>query len=350
MKIKNDLKKFLYELLTIDSLSGNEYLAVKFLNEMFSELGFNGSMQYVSKSSFNLVINDIKNPDILIATHVDTVPIVCEPRIIGDEVYGTGAVDAKGSIAAIYYALSKLRDLRDNVSIAIFSQEETSGGGAISYLSNHKPRLVLVLEPTNLELSNAAYGYLELLLETFSSTYHPDLIPISDIEKTSTEKALFILNVVRDFCAKQNITFTITNMDAKGNSFFVPDNCKISINFHIPPGTKSLTLLNELRIFLRERVLNNDFSIKIIDYANPFKTNLSIESDELAKIYKKIFNRDPKWKVFRSWCDATTFNENGVPSFIFGPGDPALAHSKREKINVNEILYAGKFLRAILEY
>ncbi len=346
---KSDIREFLYELVKIDSVSGNELIAIKFIQEKFSDLGYNSSLEHLGESSVNLIINNIKQPDLLIATHVDTVPIICRPRIAGELVYGTGAVDAKGSIASIYYALSRIKFLPSGVSIAIFSQEETSGGGAMNYLRDHKPKLTLILEPTDLRLSNRSFGYLEVLFNISSDYYHPDLVPRKHLENTSTMRGLRVLERVREFSSSNGLTFAITNISAKGDSFFIPNQCQIIINFHIPIGRKALELYDSLKDFLREKIsFYDDSLLQLIDFSDPFETPFTQEAMGILRAYKKVFNREPDLISFKSWSDANTFHESSIPSYIFGPGDPSLAHNNNERISINDVISGGKFLEELI--
>jgi len=350
MLSNNEVSEFLYDLVNIESLSGNELVAIKFVQEKLSELGFNSSLEYIGESSINLIINDSRQPELLIATHIDTVPIVCKPRLAGELIYGTGTVDAKGSIASLYYALSTISDLPSDISIAIFSQEETSGGGAIAYLKTHKPNLVLILEPTNLKLSNRSFGYLEVLFNVNGDFYHPDLISHEKLNETSTERALNLLNHIKQFSISNDLTYTITNINAGGDSFFVPDSCRFIVNFHIPPKKKPLVIYESLKKFLSKINLSfyDDSMLKIIDFADPFETGINEKASRLFKAYEKTFGEYPELIDFRSWSDANTFYEAGVSSYIFGPGDPSLAHNNREHININEVILAGKFIGELL--
>lgn len=348
---KEDISKFLYDLVSIESESGNELVAVKFVAEKISELGFRTSLEYIGESSANLIINDSKQPELLVATHIDTVPIVSKPRLSGELVFGTGAVDAKGSIASLYYSLSIIDDLSPRVSIAIFSQEETSGGGAISYLRTHKPNLALILEPTNLKLSNRSFGYLEVLFSVDDEHYHPDLISHEKLSNTSIERSLSLLNHIKQFSILNDLTYTITSINADGGEFFVPNSCRFIVNFHIPPGKKPLVIYRSLEDFLKKINLSfrdNYYSLRIIDFANPFETEISEHVTSLFKAYEKIFGNSPKLIDFRSWSDANTFYDMGIPSYIFGPGDPSLAHNDKEHVNISDVILAGKFIKELL--
>ena len=341
------IREFLFDLVSIESPPGNEATAAKFVASAFEELGYRSHLQYLHELSFNMIINNNKSPGLLIATHIDTVPVISAPKIIDDHyICGTGAVDAKGSIAAIYYALRKLEDLPDKVSIAIFSEEETSGGGAITYLADHKPKYVLVMEPTKLMLANSSTGFIEINLVIQSLHYHPDLIAHYDEDTSAPRKTLDLLQMIDQFLKERGLTYAITNLSAKGNVYFVPSECEVSINIHVPPSEKALTIYNALRSKIKNF---RGVRIQLNDFSDPFR----VENKKLLSIvshaYQLTFNKEPEWVTMLSWTDATSFVEYGIPSIIFGPGDPALAHNENERIDVRDVIAAGEFLLKIIQ-
>jgi len=344
-----DLAEFLFTLVSIESPPGNEIAAVKYVVNTFREIGYKADVQFLHQLSFNIIINNVKNPDLLIATHIDTVPPICEARLTGTyKIKGTGSVDAKGSIAAIYYLLKQIETLPRNVSIAIFSEEESSGGGALTYLLDHTPKNVLIMEPTNLKIANSATGYLELKLTVSGQHYHPDLVTCYDSDPSVPKKGIKLLAEIDNFLKRKNLTYSITKIRSDGSDYFIPASFKTEINIHIPPRIKPLDVY---RSFIDEFKHVEELEIVIDDFSDPIEISEKSFLEKATRAYYEAFGKKPTWYTMPSWTDATSFVENGIPSLIFGPGDPSLAHNENEEIDVRDVALAGKFLfRLISQY
>ena len=96
---------FLEQMLRIPSLSGQEGDVARFLVEQMQALGFHS---YVDGAG-NAVGEAGAGPEIVLLGHIDTVPGVVPVRIEHGELYGRGAVDAKGPFVAFIAAAARSR-------------------------------------------------------------------------------------------------------------------------------------------------------------------------------------------------------------------------------------------------
>src|SRR5207247_6448058 len=95
-------------LVDIDSTTGRETDAGKWLAHHLRECGFSVVEQAVDNTRFN-VLATVGSPSVVFSTHFDCVPPFFPSRVDGDRLYGRGACDAKGILAAQVAAVETLR-------------------------------------------------------------------------------------------------------------------------------------------------------------------------------------------------------------------------------------------------
>ena len=96
-------------LMAIPSVSGDEEAVGFFLRDHLTELGWTVELQPVSETQNNVIATLNDNPRVWMSTHMDTVPPFIPPTEDDEKIYGRGACDAKGIIAAQITAAEQLR-------------------------------------------------------------------------------------------------------------------------------------------------------------------------------------------------------------------------------------------------
>ncbi len=344
------IKEFLLELVSIDTSEGED-AGIYYVEDRFRELGINNiALQYIDDKALNLIINDIEKPDLLIATHIDTIPPRIPLMVLGsDKIKGTGAIDAKGSIAAIYALFLRNIKLPSKVSIAIFSGEETTSSGCYKYLDNHNPQNVLVMEPTDLNLALGSYGYVEVDVFSYGYGRHPDLFSnLEDYEEKEdpVRKIIKFLTHIDSIAKTFNTRYSITKFEAKGDVYSTPSMGIATLNILVPPG---VAVLDIIRNTLRESEKIEGIEVKINDYWESYTLNAEKFMQVLVESYIEAFREKPRNYVMKGWTDASLFTKRGIPSSIFGPGKPELAHTVDEVIDIRDIMRASDFLERLIE-
>src|ERR1044072_2108518 len=97
------------ELKSIPSVSGDEEAVGFFLRDHLESLGWTVELQEVSANQRNVIAWLNETPRIFLSTHMDTVPPFIAPIEDEEKIYGRGACDAKGIIAAQIAAAEELR-------------------------------------------------------------------------------------------------------------------------------------------------------------------------------------------------------------------------------------------------
>ena len=104
-----DLVDLARALIDIDSTTGREGDACRFLSTELRSRGYQVTEQPVSDGRFNVLALASAKPEVVLSTHVDCVPPFFPSRVEGGTLFGRGACDAKGALAAQVIAADRLR-------------------------------------------------------------------------------------------------------------------------------------------------------------------------------------------------------------------------------------------------
>ena len=112
-------------------------------------------------------------PDIVLSTHMDTVPPFFGSSEDDEFIYGRGSCDAKGIIAAQIAAADRLRESGVKVGLLfLVGEERDSAGAAVANLSPKGSRFLINGEPTDNRLALASQGALRVELRAKGRMAH----------------------------------------------------------------------------------------------------------------------------------------------------------------------------------
>ena len=150
-------------LINIESVTGHERACAEYLRAYLADRHFDVVLQPVSRDRSN-VLARVGNPDVVLSTHIDTVPPFIPAREDTELIYGRGACDAKGIIAAQVAAAERL--LSDKVTdfglLFLVGEETTSDGAREANLHPPGSRYMINGEPTDNKLVLGSKGNLRL--------------------------------------------------------------------------------------------------------------------------------------------------------------------------------------------
>lgn len=159
-----DAIRFARRLIDIPSPTEDEFDAAVFLHDELAELGYSCRRQPVSERRFNLFASAGGTPRVIINSHIDTVPPWFAAREDDDFLYGRGACDTKGIIAAMLAAGERLRasGLNDFAYLFVVGEETDSIGAKMANkeFAGLGSKYVLVGEPTESTFARASKGAL----------------------------------------------------------------------------------------------------------------------------------------------------------------------------------------------
>ena len=117
-------------LISIDSTTGHEHDAVEFVARWLITRGWNVTLQEVEPRRSNVWATR-RGGGVTLSTHLDTVPPFVPPRLTGDRLYGRGACDTKGIVAAMLIAAQQMADRgEERVDLLFVVGEEKGSPGA----------------------------------------------------------------------------------------------------------------------------------------------------------------------------------------------------------------------------
>jgi putative selenium metabolism hydrolase len=377
------LVAFMQDIVRIPSLSSQEGAVIERIRQEMLDIGYDE----VTVDPLGNLIGRIGSGEKSIAFdgHVDIVD-VGDPALwnrdpfSGDVedgiLYGRGASDMKGGVAASVYAgaLLKQRGLPDNVSFYVTAtvQEEDCDGLCWQYLVNEvglEPDLVVITEPTSLRVYRGHRGRMEMEVHTAGISCHGSAPErgdnavykmagiISDIEKLNDDLE------PREPLGKG--TVTISEIRSTSPSLCaVADGCTIHLDRRLTIGETETTSVAEIDALPSVRAANA--GVTVLDYAVPSYTGLTYPTrkyyptwetpaDDPAvtaavAAFRTAFASEPEvgfWTF--STNGVATAGMHGLKTIGFGPGHEHFAHAPNEQTEVDHLVRAAAFYAALVD-
>lgn len=155
---------FARRLIDLPSTTENEYAVAELVESELAALAFETRRHDVGAGRFNLFASAGGRPRVVMNSHLDTVPPWFAAREDDEHLYGRGACDAKGVIAAMIAAGERLRSrgIRDFAFLFVVGEETDSIGAksANSAFAGLGSEFVVVGEPTESKFARASKGAL----------------------------------------------------------------------------------------------------------------------------------------------------------------------------------------------
>lgn len=377
-----DAVRLLKQLISIPSVNpmgravkGDIYFEGKltqFLCDYFAELGVEyESIEVVPGRNNVIARTSLKpgRPTILMDVHQDTVPAeaMVVPAFEGTEkegrIYGRGACDVKGGMAAMLMAFTRLVKENPpdaaNVIITCTCDEEATVQGinhlvklwekpsGLSQILTEPPDLGLVAEPTMLDIVVAHRGATRWKIKTTGKACHSSqpkdginaIYRMADVLLALQEHAEELSQ--RDahpLCGPPTLSVGVIEGGESVN--IVPDSCTIEIDRRVIPGEDGIDVMNQVETFLKQK-LPFEFEMQ-----PPWITGVSLSdhnngewSDQLLSVIDSVESGHKKVGVPYG-THAARVNQGGVPAMVFGPGSIAQAHTVDEWVEIDQLLKA----------
>jgi acetylornithine deacetylase len=316
-----DLFAFTRQLIDIPSVSGDEMAVARFLAEHLERAGYQTELQEVEENRANLIAADAEAPPrVVLSTHLDTVPPHVAASEDGEYIYGRGACDAKGIIAAQVAAAGQLRaEGVNDVGLLFTVDEEQASVGARAANWHRLARACRFLingEPTDNLLATGSKGSLRARVKATGRAAHS---AYPEHGESAIEKLLDVLRDVRDYDWPRDEFFGETTVNvgtiAGGTrSNVVPAEAEAVL--HIRLTTPSREVKDAL-----ERITAGRAEIAYLSVSEPVRM-LAVESFEQT--------------VVRFTTDITYLSAWGRPLLI-GPGSILDAHTAHERVAKREL-------------
>lgn len=325
-----ELLAFARALIDIDSTTGREQEVAGFITRTLRGLGWHVDEQPLGDGRCN-VIARIDQPSVVLSTHFDCVPPFFPSRVEGGRLYGRGACDAKGILAAQVAAAERVRLAgRRDVGLLFVAGEErgSDGAKAANTWPNISQRLING-EPTDSRLGIATKGVYRARLTATGRAAHSSLPHLGE---SAIEKMLDALVALRDTDWPHDDVLGPTNYSIGLMSGGVAPNV-------IPAHASAELMFRTVGDFREVRDLLED----------AIGTCATIE--DVLVVPPVRLHTDPSFDaaVFAFTTDVPFLTHWGTP-MLFGPGSITVAHTDGECIEIDELMNAvGAYERLIGE-
>ena len=188
---------FARSLIDIDSTTGEEADASEWLARRLRDRGYHVEEQPVANGRFNVFAHLGEPPRVVLSTHVDCVPPFFPSREERGLLFGRGACDAKGILAAQVAAAERLRAGGERRCALLFVVGEEHGHEGARVANAHAPSGVRYLvngEPTDNRLGSATRGVLSVRLHAEGRAAHS---AFPELGESAIDKLLDALMVIR---------------------------------------------------------------------------------------------------------------------------------------------------------
>jgi acetylornithine deacetylase len=319
--------------MNIPSVSGDEGAVGFWLRDHLQSLGWTVELQKVSDNQNNVIAWLNETPRVWFSTHIDTVPPFIPPTEDDEKIYGRGACDAKGIIAAQITAAETLRkEGIADIGLLYTVEEETSSTGARAanlHPLASKCEYLINGEPTDNDLAIGSKGTFRLKIKTKGKAAHSAYPEEGD---SAIEKLLDILEDVRHTKFPDDEFFGETTV----NVGTVEGGVALNV---IPPTAEAglairLTTLREPIETALKSLLRGRGDIEVLSCSEPVKM---LEVDGF------------KQKVVRFTTDIPYLTNWGQP-LLLGPGSILVAHTKDEFVLKKDLEEAVKLYTGLAKH
>lgn len=374
---RDPLVSFLREIIAIPSTSGEEGAVIDRIRQEMLALGYDD----VRIDAMGNLIGRIGNGEKVLAIdgHCDTVG-PGEPEHWDDDplsgilrdgtIFGRGASDQKGGLAAAVYAGKILAELGvpESCSVRVVASvlEEDAEGACWDHILEHEeliPDAVVLTEPTNLKVAVGQRGRMEIRISTRGESCHgsvPDR-GVNAIYRMGPVLAA-IEGLHNSFETQSTLgagSVTVTEISSTAPSLCaVPESATIHLDRRLTEGEDVESALRQIRALPAVAVA--DAEVLVPEYSLTTHTGMEIRlrayhppwlmdadhplvrtAGEICREVLEIPSSFFTWQF--STNGVSTLGTHGIPTIGFGPGEERLAHVANERVPAEDLVTAMKF-------
>ena len=292
---------------------------------------------------------------LMLNAHLDTVGVEgmerpFEPEERDGRLYGRGAYDMKGSLAACMLAgaAAAEQDLAGDLIVTAVADEEHASIGTQAVLKRHRADAAIVTEPTGLRVCVAHKGFVWAEIETTGRAAHGSR-PDEGVDAiTRMAPVLNRLAGLQDSLAARDghplvgapsVHASLIRGGQELSSY--PASCVLALERRTVPGETEADVRRECETLIA-RLEGAELRMGLV--REPFE----VRPDEdvvgvLSRAIKSVTGNRPRMYGDTPWMDAALLQAAGIPTVVFGP-DGAGAHSTEEWVDLASIATCTKAL------
>jgi putative selenium metabolism hydrolase len=370
-----DLAAFLRDLVQTPSPSSQESsVAQRIMAEMM-----NLGLRDVHADRAGSVVGQVgagQGPLLMFNSHMDTVRVstsdAWKHAPFGAEIdrgvlYGLGACDSKGSLAAMLYGAKLLRDvaLKGDVVLAFAVQVETCEGVGVQVLIEEEgvcPDWVVVGQPTDLNVSRGQRGRLEMRLVTHGCSAHAACPNLGSNAIYAAARLVFGLELLAGQLGNDNFlgpgTLAVTSICSNASSrTVIPDRCELIVDRRLTLGENEIMAVSEVQRIIAREGIEAQVEVaecEITTYTGytrhkraSYPAWVMTEDHPLvvtaAQAIRGQTRRRPRVGRWDFSSDGVyTAGVAGIPTIGIGPGDPRCAHAADEHVRLDDVCTAAE--------
>ena len=323
-----DVIRLARDLIDIPSVTGEEFQIGTSLGDLLVRLGYHVELQDIEDERSNIIATTEARPRIVFSTHMDTVPPFAASSEDDEFIYGRGACDAKGIIAAQIAAAEQLRSEGvKEIGLLFTVDEEVTSAGA--KLANQHPlaescEYLINGEPTDNKLAVGTKGSLQAVIVTEGRAAHS---AYPEAGESAIEKLLDVLNDIR-------------NLAWPADDVFGETTCNIGI---IAGGTRANVIPEAAQATIQLRLAVESASVRSLlegTIAGHAKIDYRSVHNPVGLLTIDGFDQ----MLARFTTDIPYLSNWGQPLLI-GPGSILVAHTDHERVQKSELTRAVTIYR-----
>ena len=369
------MKRELADLVAIDTQNppGHEAPAAAYLRDLLAGHGFEVSCQEYKPGRINVVaqLTNGAGPTFAFNTHMDVVPVgegwASDPFKLTEKdgrLYGRGACDCKGPLAAMLEAMRMLKAERaawSGTLLGVFvADEEIASEGAKFYAST-RPKIdaAVIGEPTSNATFTAHKGSLRPVVRVHGVTAHSGTPHLGENAIYRAGELLALIAEHHDKVVRHrshplvgNASITVTRFNGGHADNVLPGSCDLLLDRRTVPGESEDAVKREIAELLllgRERF---GLRAEIVEYkattggATDTPVDSPVAQASLAASRAHGVAK-PGPFGFQGGCDLVHFAGIGAQGTVIGPGDLAVAHKPDEFVPTDEFITASLIYRDV---
>lgn len=292
---------------------------------------------------------------LMLCGHLDTVGVAgmtspFTPVIRDNRLYGRGAQDMKGGVAAMIDAARAARAggfRKGRLVIAVVVDEEYESIGADALVREWKADAAIVTEPTDLQIAIGHKGFAWASIETQGRAAHGSrpadgrdailrmgrvLGRLEQLDRNLQAR------VPHQLLGTGSLHASIIEGGRELSSY--PDRCRLQLERRTVPGESAETFEREVKALLDELCRDDrelDASMKLLFSRPPYELPADHELPRGLQSAARAAGAPASIVGMSFWTDAAILGDAGIPSVLFGPGGAGL-HSLDEYVNVEDVL------------
>jgi acetylornithine deacetylase len=282
-------------------------------------------------------------PTVVLNGHLDTVGVTgmaepFTPRVEGDRLYGRGAADMKGGVAAIVAAAERL--VADGAPVrpvlALVADEEDASLGSEAVVAalpglGIRPEACLIAEPTDLAPSRSLRGFAVVRVAFQGQAIHSSQAELGVNAVTHLGRLLHAVDERAPQLRAEGGDLLVSVVSGGRSAFVVPDHAECLVELRIPPDQPSAEALDEVAGLLQDPW---QADAELVVHRDGWRLDAHGPAADLAEALAVELGTEPTFDA-PYWMEAPLWQQL-CPTLVCGPSGGGL-HAVDEWVDLQQV-------------